>query len=86
MTYGINIHYLPGMSCINRFWAGVDFVWEARKINTDPPSVTRSRKNAHAKLTYAASDIDWAMRAGIIVSEPNVYRANSLTTLYTFFL
>ena len=58
----------------------------ARKINTDPPSVTRSRKNAHAKLTYAASDIDWAMRAGITVSEPNLYRANSLTPMYTFFL
>jgi DNA-binding NarL/FixJ family response regulator len=58
----------------------------ARRINIDPPSVTRSRKNAQRKLTYAASDINWAMRAGITVSEPNLYKANSLTPMYTFFL
>lgn len=34
----------------------------ARKINTDPPSVTRSRKNAHKKLSDAITDLDWALQ------------------------
>ena len=37
----------------------------ARKINTDPPSVTRSRKNAHKKLRDAKTDIAWAEKIGI---------------------
>jgi len=37
----------------------------ARKINTDPPSVTRSRKNAHKKLKEAKSDLEWAENIGI---------------------
>ena len=37
----------------------------ARKINTDPPSVTRSRKNAHKKLQEAETDIEWAKKIGI---------------------
>jgi DNA-binding CsgD family transcriptional regulator len=37
----------------------------ARKINTDPPSVTRSRKNAHKKLQDAKNDIAWAEKIGI---------------------
>ena len=37
----------------------------ARKINTDPPSVTRSRKNAHKKLEEAKTDLEWAQRIGL---------------------
>lgn len=37
----------------------------ARKINTDPPSVTRSRKNAHKKLEEAVTDIEWATSIGV---------------------
>jgi DNA-binding CsgD family transcriptional regulator len=40
----------------------------ARKINTDPPSVTRSRKNAHKKLRKAEVDLAWAKEAGIAPS------------------
>ena len=39
----------------------------ARKINTDPPSVTRSRKNAHKKLEEAVTDLEWATRMGVRV-------------------
>ena len=38
----------------------------ARKINTDPPSVTRSRKNAQKKLEEAKTDLEWAEKIGII--------------------
>jgi len=37
----------------------------ARKINTDPPSVTRSRKNAQKKLVDAKLDLDWAEKLGL---------------------
>jgi DNA-binding NarL/FixJ family response regulator len=37
----------------------------ARKINTDPPSVTRSRKNAQKKLKRAKIDLEWAQKIGI---------------------
>ena len=37
----------------------------ARKINSDPPSVTRSRKNAHKKLKDAKMDLEWAEKIGI---------------------
>jgi transcriptional regulator len=37
----------------------------ARKINTDPPSVTRSRKNARKKLSDAITDLDWAMQMNV---------------------
>jgi DNA-binding CsgD family transcriptional regulator len=36
----------------------------ARKINTDPPSVTRSRKNAQKKLASAKTDLEWAEKIG----------------------
>jgi DNA-binding NarL/FixJ family response regulator len=36
----------------------------ARKINTDPPSVTRSRKNAQKKLREARIDLEWAEKVG----------------------
>jgi DNA-binding CsgD family transcriptional regulator len=37
----------------------------ARKINTDPPSVTRSRNNAQKKLIIAIKDLEWAIRIGV---------------------
>jgi FixJ family two-component response regulator len=37
----------------------------AREINTDPPSVTRSRKNAHKKLSDALTDLDWALQLNV---------------------
>lgn len=52
----------------------------ARKINTDPPSVTRSRKNAHRKLSGAVIDLEWALRIGVNISE-----FKCLTSLYRFF-
>ncbi|MEM2130067.1 MAG: LuxR C-terminal-related transcriptional regulator [Candidatus Bathyarchaeia archaeon] len=58
----------------------------ARKINTDPPSVTRSRKNAQRKLLNATADIEWATRIGV-----NTYSSILATPLgsdcsYSFFL
>ena len=41
----------------------------ARKINADPPSVTRSRKNAQKKLEEAETDIEWAKNIGIKPSQ-----------------
>jgi DNA-binding CsgD family transcriptional regulator len=41
----------------------------ARKIDTDPPSVTRSRKNAQQKLLNSITDIEWAERIGIRISQ-----------------
>jgi DNA-binding CsgD family transcriptional regulator len=40
----------------------------ARKINTDPPSVTRSRKNAQKKLKTAKTDLEWAERIDIPIA------------------
>jgi len=40
----------------------------ARKINTDPPSVTRSRKNAHKKLKDAKTDLEWAEKIGFYIT------------------
>jgi DNA-binding NarL/FixJ family response regulator len=42
----------------------------ARKINTDPPSVTRSRKNAQKKLNEAKTDLDWAEKTGVPIIIP----------------
>ena len=39
-----------------------------RKINTDPPSVTRSRKNARKKLLNAVRDLEWAEKMGVLTS------------------
>ena len=57
----------------------------ARKIRTDPPSVTRSRKNAHKKLVDAVTDLEWAGRIGVSLSEPGL-NVNGSTSLYSFFL
>ena len=40
----------------------------ARRINTDPPSVTRSRKNAQKKLSAAKTDLEWAEKIGMPVT------------------
>jgi DNA-binding NarL/FixJ family response regulator len=53
----------------------------ARKINSDPPSITRSRKNAHKKLIDAFKDIEWASRMGVNISE-----LDQTPQLYSFFL
>jgi DNA-binding NarL/FixJ family response regulator len=53
----------------------------ARKINTDPPSVTRSRKNANKKLLNAVTDIEWAAKIGVSISE-----LNGSASPYSFFL
>ncbi len=55
----------------------------ARKINTDPPSVTRSRKNANKKLAEAVTDIEWAARIGLAISGPNSEMAENR---FSFFL
>ena len=59
----------------------------ARKINIDPPSVTRSRKNAHKKLVEAVTDIEWASTIGVSLSQSISDRpVNGTTNLYSFFL
>ena len=40
----------------------------ARKINIDPPSVTRSKKNAQKKLAAAKTDLEWAEKMGLCVT------------------
>ncbi len=58
----------------------------ARRINTDPPSVTRSRKNAHKKLLDAASDLEWASRIGVSLSEFSSKIVYPIDNRYSFFL
>jgi DNA-binding NarL/FixJ family response regulator len=53
----------------------------ARKIHSDPPSITRSRKNANKKLVDAVRDIEWASKIGVNVSE-----LDQSTNLFSFFL
>jgi DNA-binding NarL/FixJ family response regulator len=55
-----------------------------RKINTDPPSVTRSRKNAYKKLYGAMVDTEWAARNKVNFEIVN--RASMLANRYSFFL
>ena len=55
----------------------------ARKINTDPPSVTRSRKNAK-KILHALTDLEWASRIGVSISEFTSKMVN--VSQYSFFL
>ena len=49
----------------------------ARKMSIDPPSVTRSRKNAHKKLEIALTDLQWATQIGL-----NTLEFNSNTQQY----
>ena len=53
----------------------------ARKLKTDPPSVTRSRKNAQKKLLEAISDFEWATQLDVRISE-----VNGSVKAYTYFL
>ena len=58
----------------------------ARKINTDPPSVTRSRKNAHRKLIDAVTDLQWASRISMILSDFDQATVNENAAFFSFFL
>jgi len=40
----------------------------ARKISVDPPTITRSRRNAHKKLKQAQSDLQYAEQIGITIT------------------
>ncbi len=40
----------------------------ARKISVDPPTITRSRHNAHKKLKQAQNDLQYAEQIGITIS------------------
>jgi DNA-binding NarL/FixJ family response regulator len=39
----------------------------ARKMKSDPPSITRSRQNAHKKLKKAQIDLQYAQQIGITI-------------------
>ena len=41
----------------------------ARKINADPPNVTRSRKNAQRKIKNAKTDLEWVEKIGVPIME-----------------
>jgi DNA-binding NarL/FixJ family response regulator len=56
----------------------------ARKINSDPPSVTRSRKNAQKKLLNAMTDLEWAAKTGVNSFESILSIANR--NVYSFFM
>ncbi|XES76118.1 MAG: LuxR C-terminal-related transcriptional regulator [Candidatus Bathyarchaeia archaeon] len=56
----------------------------ARKINSDPPSITRSRKNAYKKLVKSVVDIEWLVKIGFNISE--LSQSASRTNQYIFFL
>lgn len=56
----------------------------ARKISTDPPSVTRSRKNAQKKLQQAKNDLEWAMKIGVNLA--NAGNKNVAAFFYKHFL
>jgi DNA-binding CsgD family transcriptional regulator len=56
----------------------------ARRINTDPPSVTRSRKNAMKKLGSALTDLQWAAQLNLTKSEFCLKTASA--TFFSYFL
>lgn len=56
----------------------------ARKINTDPPSVTRSHKNAQKKLQQAKNDLEWAAKIGVNLA--NSETRNVAAFFYEHFL
>jgi DNA-binding NarL/FixJ family response regulator len=39
----------------------------ARRINVDPPSITRSKRNAYRKLDQAQNDLEYAQLFGITI-------------------
>ena len=40
----------------------------ARKINSDSPTIRRSRRNAHRKLKQAQMDLQFAKQIGLIIN------------------
>ncbi len=40
----------------------------ARKISVDPPTITRSRRNAHKKLKQAQNDLQYAQQIGVTIN------------------
>ena len=57
----------------------------ARKIQADPPNVTRSRKSAFKKLIQAQSDLEWARNNGLKSEDFQVQKCINGDS-YTFFL
>jgi DNA-binding NarL/FixJ family response regulator len=57
----------------------------ARKINTDPPSVTRSHRNVCKKLLDATIDLEWAEKIGFSLSNWNLNFSNPIS-VYSFYL
>jgi DNA-binding NarL/FixJ family response regulator len=55
----------------------------ARKINTDPPSITRSHKNANRKLIEATTDLQWASKVGVKIP---MVSTNTIYSRYNYFL
>jgi DNA-binding NarL/FixJ family response regulator len=58
----------------------------ARKIRTDPPSVTRSRKNAYKKLLGAMTDLEWATKMGLRIPQFVAGMTQCAANSYSFFL
>ncbi|MCW4046361.1 MAG: hypothetical protein NWE99_02195, partial [Candidatus Bathyarchaeota archaeon] len=57
----------------------------ARKINTDPPSVTRSRKNAQKKLIEARTDLEWATKIGLNIFKVDLIKLQ-ISATFRYFL
>ena len=57
-----------GRKILELFKEGLSDYKIARKINTDPPSVTRSRKNAQKKLQDAQIELEWAEKIGLNIT------------------
>lgn len=57
----------------------------ARKINANPPNVTRSRKNAYKKLEHAKTNLEWAQKNQISLLGTGFYGSDQ-EILYNFFL
>lgn len=55
----------------------------ARRISMDPPNVTRSHKNAQKKLNEALTDLVWAYKLDLRISNPFHYSA---VAKYSYFL
>lgn len=82
LSCNVNANFLePAPTILQLSRQGLSDYRIARKINTDPPSVTRSRKNARKKLLDAVADLEWATRIGLSVSE-----FYGLARSYSFFL
>lgn len=54
----------------------------ARKISTDPPSITRSRKNAHKKIENALTTLEWISKREIVIEPCSV----NTVSAFRFFL